>query len=123
MLKFRYYDEDEKLDRAWYDSTNIVYSECEDKENDFKVLYVVFKNGAMYKYKAVNVHDYLLFMVGGLDGSNGKALNKYIKPKCECECVGNVDVSQLFGKMEYYKKLKDEKELSKSKNNSENTEK
>ena len=30
MILFRYYDEDERVDRIWYDSTNLVYSECDD---------------------------------------------------------------------------------------------
>ena len=110
MIIFRYYDEDERIDRAWYDSSNVLYSECEDKVNELKVLRVVFKNGATYVYKNVNVNDYLMFMAGGLDGSNGKALNKFIKAKCECEKVCETDIAQLRAQLEYYKQVKKEKE-------------
>ena len=34
-----------KLDRTWYQSSNILYSECDDKENELKTLRIVFKNG------------------------------------------------------------------------------
>lgn len=113
MIIFRYYDEDERIDRAWYDSSNVLYSECEDKVNELKVLMVVFKNGATYVYKNVDVNDYLMFMAGGLDGSNGKALNKFIKAKCEYEKVGDTDLAQLNAQLEYYKRVKEEKEKSK----------
>lgn len=110
MIIFRYYDEEARVDRAWYDSSNVLYSECDDKENELKVLRVVFKNGATYVYKNVNVNDYLMFMAGGLDGSNGKALNRFIKPKCECEKIGEMDLAQVSAQLEYYKRLKKEKE-------------
>lgn len=110
MIIFRYYDEEARVDHAWYDSSNVVYSECEDKVDELKVLRVVFKNGATYIYKNVNVNDYLMFMAGGLDGSNGKALNKFIKGKCEYEKVGDTDLAQLNAQLEYYKRVKSEKE-------------
>lgn len=113
MIIFRYYDEDERIDRAWYDSSNVLYSECEDKVNELKALMVVFKNGATYVYKNVDVNDYLMFMAGGLDGSNGKALNKFIKAKCEYEKVGDTDLAQLNAQLEYYKRVKEEKEKNK----------
>ena len=69
------------LDRVWYDSSNIIYSECEDKDGENKTLRVVFSNGAMYEYKDVDVNDYVMFVHGGLDQSNGKAFFKYIKGK------------------------------------------
>lgn len=43
MLIFRDYDKDKRIDRIWYKSSNIIYSECYDKENDYKELKVVFK--------------------------------------------------------------------------------
>lgn len=79
MLLKRDYNQEKKLDRAWYSSSNIIYSECDDHENDYKTLRVTFKNGACYEYYKVSVQDYLMFMHGGLDGSNGKALNKFVK--------------------------------------------
>lgn len=99
MILFRQFDEENKIDRVWYDSSNIVYSECDDKENSLKTLRVVFKNGATYQYKDVNVNDYVMFVHGGLDGSNGKALNKFIKPKCEFERIADTDVAELTNQM------------------------
>lgn len=66
------------VDKTWYNSSNVVYSECLDPEDDFKELKVVFANGNTYKYKDVDVNDYLLFREAE---SQGKALNKYIKSK------------------------------------------
>lgn len=86
MILFRQYKEHPTkegffLDRVWYDSTNVVYSECDDKEGENKTLRVVFNNGAMYEYKDVDVNDYVMFVHGGIDNSNGKAFFKYIKGK------------------------------------------
>jgi hypothetical protein len=95
MITFRDYDKDARIDRVWYNSSNILFSECEDKENDYKTLRVVFKNGAQYVYKNVDVKDYILFVHGGTDGSNGKALNSMIKPKYEYEKLENRDLVEL----------------------------
>ena len=88
------------VDKVWYDSSNIFFSECYDKENDFKLLKIVFKNGYTYLYKDVDVNDYLMFKYGGTDGSNGKALNKYIKNKYECERIENSDLDLLTMEMD-----------------------
>lgn len=96
MLLHRDYNEEKRLDRAWYDSSNIVYSECDDNIDDFKTLRVVFKNGSCYEYSKISVQDYIMFMHGGLDGSNGKALNKFIKNnKYEYAKLENRDISEL----------------------------
>lgn len=96
MLIERNYNQETKIDRAWYSSSNIVYSECIDHENDFKTLKVVFKNGACYEYYKVSVQDYLMFMHGGLDGSNGKALNSFIKKnKYEYKRIEDKDLNLL----------------------------
>ena len=73
---FNYYAND--VDHTWYDSSNIKYSECIDKENSLKTLKVVFNNGSQYEYRGVDVNDYLMFRE---DMSQGKALCKYIKSK------------------------------------------
>jgi hypothetical protein len=100
MLICRDYSEEKLLDRAWYQSSNIVYSECDDKEDDLKTLRVVFKNGAQYQYENISVQDYLLFMYGGIDGSNGKALNKFIKEKkYEYKRIDDADISLLNEEM------------------------
>jgi len=113
MLLFRYYDKNEKIDRAWYDSSNIIYSECDDKENDLKTLRIVFKRGDQYEYKKVDVKDYLMFMAGGLDGSNGKAFFKFIKPKYEFEKLTPVSLDFLRSEMERYKEIKKEENENK----------
>ena len=84
MILLREFDEEKKIDKIWYDSSMIVYSECYDNPNSpLKELSVTFKNGATYKYLDVDVNDYVMFVHGGIDDSNGKALNKHIKPKYE----------------------------------------
>ena len=66
------------VDKTWYDSTNVVYTECIDNENKPKTLKVVFSNGTQYQYNDVDVRDYLLLRE---DASQGKALNRLIKEK------------------------------------------
>ena len=79
MILFREFDDKNKIDRIWYDSSMIVYSECFDNPSTpLKELIVTFKNGGTYKYLDVDVNDYVMFVHGGIDGSNGKALNKHI---------------------------------------------
>ena len=88
---FNFYAND--VDRTWYQSSNIKYSECIDKDNDLKTLKVVFNNGTQYEYKKVDVRDYLLFRDAA---SQGKALNEYIKPKgYEYEKLENADLATL----------------------------
>ena len=113
MIILRDYNEEKRLDRAWYSSSNIVYSECDDNKDNYKTLRVVFKNGSCYEYKNIDVMDYLMFMHGGLDGSNGKALNKFIKEKkYEYEKLSDRNISQLNEEMNILidkkKKEKDE---------------
>lgn len=96
------YDVNERKEYSWYNSSNVLYSICIDVENDLKQLIVVFKNGSAYCYKDVDVNDYLLFSRGGLDGSQGKSLNKYIKPKYECEKINNFDIDSLKKKLDEF---------------------
>ena len=74
--KFSVYCND--VEKVWYDSSNVVYTECIDHENKPKTLKVVFSNGSQYQYNDVNVNDYLLLRE---DASQGKALNRIIKGK------------------------------------------
>lgn len=120
MITFRYYDKDEKVDRIWYSSSNILYSECDDKTDDFKELRITFKNGDTYAYKKVDVNDYVLFAHGGIDASNGKAFWKIIRPKYEAEKIGKKTAEEINSLMEFYKEKKN-KELS-AKNSEEKTE-
>ena len=112
MIIFRDYDKEKRIDRVWYQSSHIIYSECQDIENDFKILKIVFKGGKTYVYKGVNVNDYVMFVHGGTDGSNGKALNKYIIPKCECEKVEDTDLSELQKELETLQTPKEKTEES-----------
>lgn len=73
------YDENENginVDKTWYNSSNIKYSECVDNNDDLKTLRIVFTNGTQYEYQGVEVQQYLLFRE---DASQGKALNRLIK--------------------------------------------
>ena len=97
MLKNSIYLQESLTERAWFESSNIFYSEfIEDPTKNEGDLYVTFNNGSTYKYKNVQIApDYLMFKHGGLDGSHGKALNKHIKPKYEFEKCESRDVAKL----------------------------
>ena len=107
MLLNSYYNETNRIDKAWFESSNIVYSEFhEDSNKNEGDLYVTFKNGATYKYKHVQITpDYVMFKHGGLDGSHGKALNTHIKPKYEFEKMENKDVTSLLNERSEYVEL------------------
>ena len=120
MILFRQYDENAGIDRVWYKSSNIIYSECIDNKDDYKTLKVVFKNGQSYTYKKVDVNDYVMFVHGGLDGYNGKALNKLIKPKYEFDKTEIYNVEELNKELE--NNLKQNKENGEE-DNSKQTEK
>jgi hypothetical protein len=111
MIIHRDYDQEKRLDRVWYNSSNVFYSECEDVVDDYKILRVVFNNGATYEYKNVDVNDYVMFVRGGLDGSNGRALNKYIKPKCECERIEDLGKEKLTEELNRLLEEKKQKKL------------
>ena len=81
----------DNLDRVWYNSSNIFYSECDDKDNELKTLRITFKDGRTYEYKKVNVMDYLKFRELP---SQGKAFNTLVK-KYECERIDSKDISSL----------------------------
>lgn len=94
-LIFEKYDEDEKKEYSWYDSSSVLYSVCSDPENGLKELIVVFNNGTAYLYKDVDVYDYLLFSRGGLDGSQGKSFYRFIRNKYQGEKLSNFDIEEL----------------------------
>ena len=94
---FGFYAND--VDKNWYQSSNIRYSECDDHDNELKTLRVVFNNGTQYEYKNVNVQDYLMFRN---DASQGKALNQYIKGKgYEYEKLENADMQSLEDELNF----------------------
>lgn len=89
---------EDNLDRTWYQSSNILYSECEDKANELKTVRIVFKNGRTYEYYDVNVFDYMLFRE---DSSQGKSFKKYIA-KYETKKVDDTDLNELQKVLEFY---------------------
>ena len=91
MITFRYYDEEKKVDHVWYDSSNILYSECDDIPDSLKTLRITFKGGDTYRYDDVDVNDYVLFASGGPDASNGKAFNRFIR-KYKYEKIDKIPV-------------------------------
>lgn len=91
------YNEETHTEKVWYESSNIFYSEFIENGNNGGDLYVTFKNGATYKYKDVLIApNYLMFKHGGLDGSQGKALNKHIKGLYEFEKVSDKNITDLL---------------------------
>ena len=81
------------VDKCWYDSSNVVYTECLDPDNELKTLRVVFNNGTQYEYKKIDSRDYLLLRE---DKSQGKALNRLIKEKkYDYEKLENADLEAI----------------------------
>ena len=96
MILRKIYDEKTKTQKVWYDSTMLLYSEMVENElENSGNLYVTFKNGTTYVYKNVRFEDYVLFVAGGTDASQGKTLNKVIKNQYEYEKIGNADVDKI----------------------------
>ena len=94
MLKFSYYIEN-KLDKAWFESSNIVYGECEESDTLYKTVRIVFKNGSTYQYEDVLVHDWVKFKNAE---SQGKALNEYFKKQgYKYQKLNNADLEALEG--------------------------
>lgn len=116
MLLFSHYDENTKVDKCWYQSSNICYSEfVEYPDANAGDLFVTFNNGATYKYINVNLtHDYIMFKHGSLDGSHGKALNAHIKPKYQFEKTENKNVEELIKTKEIIQTEQQEKLLEKT---------
>lgn len=96
MVLKKIYDENTKTQKIWYDSSMIYYTEMvENDEENCGNLFVVFKNGQKYVYKDVRYEDYIVFINGGTDSSQGKTLNKVIKNKYDYEKVGEADMNAL----------------------------
>ena len=76
------YNEEKRLDRTWYQSSNVIYSEfVESATENIGDLTVVFKAGKSYLYENVSYQDYLMFKHGLQEESSGKSLHKYIITK------------------------------------------
>ena len=97
MILKSVYDENTLTEKVWYDSSSVFYSEFVEHENDnFGELYVTFKGGGTYHYINVDMlHDYILFKNGGTYGSQGKAINEFIKKKYDFEKCENRDIALL----------------------------
>lgn len=94
---FNFYAND--VDKTWYQSSNIRFSECIDNDNDLKTLKVVFNNGTQYQYNKVDVRHYLMFRDAA---SQGKALNEFIKGNgYEFEKLENADLESLDGELNF----------------------
>lgn len=93
---FNYYSPNDSgvyVDRTFYDSSNIKYTECVDNDNELKTLRVVFSNGTQYEYSGVNVNDYLLLRESE---SQGRALNTLIKSRgYEYKKLENADLDAI----------------------------
>ena len=105
MVIFRYYDKEKRVDHVWYDSSNVLYSECDDLVDSFKTVRVTFKNGDTYQYKDVDVNDYVMFETGGADASNGKAFYKYIR-KYDFVKLDRIPPEKINEMLDEYKKIK-----------------
>lgn len=102
MVLKKIYDEETKTQKVWYDSTMFVFTRAVEHETNNTIdLYVTFKNGWTYKYKDVNMTDYILLLSGVEKNSHGKTLNRFIKPNYEVERLENISVDNLWD--EYYK--------------------
>ncbi len=107
MILKKVYDEKTKTQRVWYDSSMLKYSEMVENDNEnCGNLFITFKNGSVYVYKNVRFEDYVLFIGGGTDASQGKTLNKVIKGKYEYEKIGNADLNKIDD--EYRKVMNEE---------------
>lgn len=92
MLLFSYYIED-KIDKAWFDSSNIYYAECDESDTQFKTVRVIFKNGAIYQYEKVKVFDWTMFKNAE---SQGKKLNELFKKAgYKYEKIGTANIEEL----------------------------
>lgn len=92
MILKKIYDSENAVQEIWYDSSMIFYTKMVESKNENKGdLYVTFKNGSVYKYKDVAFEDYLIFINGGTDASQGKTLNKVIKNKYDFEKISDPD--------------------------------
>ena len=108
MILKKVYNPEERVQKVWYDSSMIAYTEMIENEFENKGdLHVTFKNSSTYIYKDVSLEDYILFIGGGTDASQGKTFNKVIKSKYEFEKGENKDVQKLFELMNALNELKE----------------
>lgn len=100
MILKKFYDEKTHTQKIWYDSSMIFYSEMvENETSNSGNLFITFKNGSKYVYKNVMFEDYLVFIAGGTDVSQGKTLNKVIKSKYDYEKLEDSNLDELRDEM------------------------
>lgn len=95
------YDLEKCVDRVWYESSNVIYSEFYEHDVDnFGELYIVFKGGKRYLYKNVSYMNYLYFKNAVFnEGSSGKALNEYIIKNYKGEKVDDASIEDIVGRL------------------------
>lgn len=76
---------------CWYNSSNTLFSKCYDNPGDLKAVKVIFKSGATYLYKNVDINDYIAFRDAE---SNGHAFFKHIR-KYEGVRIQDTDLDKL----------------------------
>lgn len=77
MVKYNFYNNDTELDRAWFDSSTVVYAECDDSSDSaLKTVRVVFGNNTEYQYEDVDINDWLRFK---RHDSQGKAISEILR--------------------------------------------
>lgn len=100
MTIFKYYNNQKELERAWFDSSNLLYGECDDSsDGEDKTVRLVFNNGAKYEYTGVHVLDWVKLRNAK---SNGKEFNvTFRKGGYECKKLEDVSVDELKEEMEF----------------------
>ena len=113
------YDEENRIDRTWFESSNVLFSICDDKVDALKEVTVVFSDGRTYLYSGVKVTDFLMWR-NSL--SQGKDLFKYIAvkdngvPRYKTTKLENTDLKELEVQKQLILEKRDEKlkELTKT---------
>jgi len=93
--------EKDGLVKAMYDSSNIIASIYNSKNNDLEI---VFKSGTKYRYSNVSKSDYMRFEI---DESQGKIFNSHIK-KYDATKLENVDITKILDETTSLKKQEHE---------------
>lgn len=91
MIKYKKYTNN--VEHIWYDSSNLEYTACYNGNREQKTLKAVFKKGATYLYKDVDINDYVAFT--RTSASNGSAFNTYIVKKYKGIRMSDTDLSKL----------------------------
>ena len=76
-----------------------------------------FEKAARKGYDDVDVNDYVMFMHGGLDGSNGKAFHKYIVSKYKGVKIEDASSDYVQLLLEKYQKKEENTETEKTSEN------